>query len=201
MMLKIFDFLRGARGLRSAWLCEEMGVRYEFTPVTFPPQPEYVAINPSGRVPYLRDGDVGMGESIAMMLYVAERFGPTDLLPREPALLARVLELTIFGEASLAAHMDVLLAVKFGGAPGGSGGWSEGVARSQLQRSMQHVMTALAAGPMICGDRFTMADISIATALYILRGALQQDLPAPLIVYLDLVQSRAAYLNAWRRWS
>lgn len=198
-MLKIFDFSRGARGLRSAWLCGEMGVPYEFTPVNFPPQPDYLAINPLGRVPYLRDGDVGMGESIAMMLYVAERYGPTDLLPREPALLARVLEFTVFGEASLAAHMDVLLAVKFGGAPGGSGGWSEGVARSQLQRSLKHVTTALSAGPMICGDRFTIADISVATALYILRGALQQELPPILVPYLELVQSRAAYIDASRR--
>jgi glutathione S-transferase len=200
-MLKIFDFARGARGLRSAWLCEEMGLRYEFTPVTFPPQPEYLSINPLGRVPYLQDGEVGMGESIAMMLYVAERFGPTNLLPQEPALLARALEFTIFGEASLAAHMDVLLAVKFGGAPGGSGGWSENVARNQLQRSLKHVATTLADGPLICGDRFTIADISVATALYILRGALEQDLPQMLKAYLDLVQSRTAYINASRRWS
>ena len=197
-MLKIFDFAGGARGLRSAWLCEEMGLPYEFTPVTFPPQPEYLSINPLGRVPYLQDGDVRMGESIAMMLYVAERFGPTNLPPQEPALLARALEFAIFGEASLAAHMDVLLAVKFGGAPGG---WSEGVARNQLQRSLKHVATTLSDGPLICGDRFTIADISVATALYILRGALEQDLPHMLKSYLDLVQSRTAYINASRRWS
>ena len=36
-MIRIHNFPRGARGVRVFWVCEEMGVPYETSPVTFPP--------------------------------------------------------------------------------------------------------------------------------------------------------------------
>ena len=49
----------------------------------FPPRvfhKEFLEINMLGTVPYLVDGDVKMTESVAMCQYIAEKFGPTDLL-------------------------------------------------------------------------------------------------------------------------
>ena len=45
-MIKIYDFPHGARGLRVAWLCEEMGLAQTFVPVSFPPDRSYRALNP-----------------------------------------------------------------------------------------------------------------------------------------------------------
>ncbi len=65
-MIKIYDFPHGARGLRVAWLCEEMGLAHTFVPVGFPPDRSYRALNPFGTVPFLQDGHVSMSESVAM---------------------------------------------------------------------------------------------------------------------------------------
>jgi glutathione S-transferase len=80
-VINVYDFRHGARGLRVAWLCEEMGLAHTFVPVDFPPDSNYRELNPFGTVPFLRDGSVSMSESVAMMLYIAQKYGPTDALP------------------------------------------------------------------------------------------------------------------------
>src|SRR5689334_11409425 len=114
-MIKVYNFARGARGLRVLWVCEEMGLPYQVENFGFPPPASYKALNPLGSVPFLEDdGGVAINESVAMMLYVAERYGPTPLLPakNDPAL-ARVLQMTVFGETTLGAQMNTLMAAHF----------------------------------------------------------------------------------------
>ena len=100
-MITIHNFPRGARGLRVAWLCEEMGLAYEVKKLSFPTDAAYRQLNPLGSVPFLEDGNVRMNESAAMMIYVAERYGPTPLLPeRTSPHYARALQMTVFSEAT-----------------------------------------------------------------------------------------------------
>ena len=81
-MIKIYNFARGARGRRAIWQCEEMSLPYQIEKVSYPPSDAYRALNPLGNVPFLEDeGGVAMGESVAMMLYIAQKYGPTPLLP------------------------------------------------------------------------------------------------------------------------
>jgi glutathione S-transferase len=114
-MIRIYDFARGARGLRVVWQCEEMGLPYRFETVSFPPSAAYRALNPLGSVPFLQDdAGVAINESIAMMLYLAQKYGPTPLLPgNDDPTLGRVLQMTVFGEAAIGAQMNSLLAAHF----------------------------------------------------------------------------------------
>src|SRR4051794_29315975 len=114
-MIKVYNFARGARGVRVFWVCEEMGLPYQVENFGFPPPASYKALNPLGSVPFLEDdGGVAINESVAMMLYVAERYGPTPLLPaKKDATLARVLQMTVFGETTLGAPMNTLMAAHF----------------------------------------------------------------------------------------
>ena len=83
-MLKIYG-TEGARSIRPIWVAEELGIEYELEMMPFPPRvfhKEFLEINMLGTVPYLVDGDVKMTESVAMCQYIAEKFGPTDLLIR-----------------------------------------------------------------------------------------------------------------------
>ena len=57
-----------------------MGLPYEVVSVGFPPDDSYRALNPIGALPFLQDGDVGINESTAMLLYIAQKYGPTPLL-------------------------------------------------------------------------------------------------------------------------
>ncbi len=73
-MITLYNFAGGARGLRVAWQCEEMGLEYTPVSLTYPTPPDYRAKYPPGSVPFLEDeGGVGLGESVAIMLYLAER--------------------------------------------------------------------------------------------------------------------------------
>src|SRR5947207_12888822 len=73
------------RGFRVVWLLEEMGLAYQLRPVDLlagvEEDAEFLAINPAGFIPAIRDGDVTMVESIAIMEYLMARYGPTPLAP------------------------------------------------------------------------------------------------------------------------
>src|ERR1700761_6311874 len=68
------------RGFRVVWLLEEMAVPYRLRPVDLiagvENDTEFLAINPSGFIPAIQDGDVTMVESIAIMEYLIARHGP-----------------------------------------------------------------------------------------------------------------------------
>ncbi len=73
------------RSLRVLWLLEELGVPYELRTLTFAPaelkSDEYLRINPLGKVPSIRDGEVQMFESGAIVKYLIERYGADRLAP------------------------------------------------------------------------------------------------------------------------
>lgn len=76
------DFARGhVRDLRPRWACEEAGLAYRQRLISVRDKPAwYYAEQPWGEVPYLRDGDVGVFESGAILLHLGER--DARLLPR-----------------------------------------------------------------------------------------------------------------------
>lgn len=196
-MIAIHNFPRGARGVRVAWVCEEMGLPYTVQTVTYPPSAQYLALNPLGTVPFLVDGAAKFNESVAMMLYLAERYGPTPLLPAktDPAF-AKVLHLTVFGEATLGAAMNPLMMTKFAAPAAEKNIWMVGALEQRLDQALGVVAGALGAGPYLAGETFTLADISISTALDMWKGALGKPIPGALGAWRDRVQARPAYSRA-----
>jgi glutathione S-transferase len=199
-MIRIHNFPRGLRGQRAAWQCEEMGLAYEVVPVTFPPSADYLALNPIGNVPFLEDDGVAMGESVAIMLYLAQRYGPTPLLPaREDPNLARVLHLAVFGEASIGAGMNPLMAAHFGAPAEDKRNWSVRMGESRVESFIAHAGELLGEGPFFCGQSLTLADLSISTAFGIWRGALGKTLPDRLAAYQDRIVALPTYHKARER--
>jgi glutathione S-transferase len=196
-MITIHDFPNGARGLRVAWLCEEMGLPYAVMPVGFPPDNGYRALNPFGTVPCLQDGPVSMAESIAMMLYVAQKYGPTDTLPRaDDAQFVKVLQFTLFGEASVSSPMNALLAARFGAPDDQKRNWSASGIEARLKGVIDRLGDQLGDREFLVGSGLTLADISVATALRIWTRGLGQDLPEKLRIYCERLQHRPACKRA-----
>ena len=73
------------RSFSALWLMEETGQPYQrvLTDISAGAQktPEYLAINPMGKVPALRDGDATLAEAAAICAYVAERYPEAKLAP------------------------------------------------------------------------------------------------------------------------
>jgi glutathione S-transferase len=197
-VIKIYNFARGARGLRVIWLCEEMGLPYQVETVSFPTSEAYRALNPLGSVPFLQDeGGVAINESIAIVLYLAQKYGPTSLLPNsdDPAL-ARVLQMTVFTEATIGGGMNTLMAAHFGAPEADKRNWSVLGLEAHVEQAIRYVTDMLGDEPCLAGSRFTLADICLSTTLGIWRGALGKVLPDKLVAYRERLAARPAYQRA-----
>ena len=200
-MLKIHNFARGARGLRVIWLCEEMGLSYSVENHPFPTPGEYRALNPLGTVPFLEDaGGVGLNESIAILLYLAQTYGPTPLYPTaEPAQLARCLQLALFGETELGMNLNPLIAARFLAGPAEKRNWSVVGLEQRVERAVTYVEGLLAQRDYLVADALTLADISVSCGLAIWQSALNGALPRGLEAYQQRLAQRPAYSRAAER--
>jgi glutathione S-transferase len=196
-MITITNFQNGVRGVRVAWLCEEMGLAYRPVIVPFPTPADYRAKYPLGSVPFLEDaGAVAIGESLAMLLYLAGRYGPTPLLPHDRSSHARVLQLAMMSEAALGGHLNGLLAAKFAAPVADKRNWSVGFAESQISRVLDYIAAQKGEHAFLAGASFSLADIAIATALGMWEKALGGEIPPELRAWLGQVRERPAYIKA-----
>ena len=79
-MIKLYGSSMSRAG-RSLWALEEAGVKFEQVTVGETRTPEYLKINPNGHVPALDDNGTTIWESMAVNLYVAEKYGKAPLWP------------------------------------------------------------------------------------------------------------------------
>lgn len=196
-MITIHNFARGARGLRVIWLCEEMGLPYRVAVVPVPADEPYRKLNPLGSVPFLEDNGVAINESAAMLLYLAERYGPTPLLPaKDDPALGRTLQMLVFSEASIGAHLNALMQAHFTAPVDQKRNWSVRAAEARVEQALGYVDQMLGAQPYIAGERFTLADIAISTSLGMWRGALGKTLSEGLAAYQGRLSARPAHQRA-----
>lgn len=197
-MIKIYNFPRGVRGLRAGWVCEEMDLPYQVEKFGFPPPASYRALNPLGSVPFLEDdGAVAINESVAMMLYLAERYGPTPLLPpKNDPVLARVLQMTVFGETTLGAPMNTLMAAHLTAPNAEKKNWSVRGTETRVEQAIAYVVDMLGDNEFIAGKSLTLADISVSTAFGMWQGALGKAVPGNVAAYRERLAARPAYQRA-----
>jgi len=90
--LTLYDFPTSGNARKVRLLLAELGLEFEHVAVPRErPRPDwYLAVNPFGGVPAIRDGDLVLAESQAILRYLATREGRDDLYPAEPAARARV---------------------------------------------------------------------------------------------------------------
>ncbi len=90
-MLQLYNYPK-TRGVRVTWMLEELEAEYEFKLVPFGENgfasEDYVKINPAGKVPALRDGDLLLTESAAIVTYLGDKFPARQLVPA-PGTAAR----------------------------------------------------------------------------------------------------------------
>jgi glutathione S-transferase len=154
-------------------------------------------------VPFLTDGEgVAINESVAIMLYLAKKYGPTPLLPEnDGTALARVLQMTVFGEATIGGALNPLMAAHFMAPDADKHNWSVRGMESRVEQALGYVADKLGDNPYLAGNDVTLADICISTAFGMWRGALGKTLPDKLSVYQARLAARPAYQRASKRQS
>jgi glutathione S-transferase len=158
----------------------EAGAGYELVRVDLDehgqPSPDYLALNPWGRVPTLVDGDLVLTESAAIVLHVADRFPDTRLLPpvgsSERAEAYRWL--VYLTNTVQATYLRWRYPERYTADPAGEAGIVACEAET-LRLHFDRIDEQLAARPWLAGGERTVADLFL---FMLTRWARSQELPA-----------------------
>lgn len=191
------EFPRGfVRDLRIRWALEEIGLAYEVATVPVSPKSdEHRAMQPFGQVPIIRDGELTLFESGAILLHLAEG---TPLLPAD-----RRAEVTQWLIASLnsvemasGGWMNMVLAnrmLDFFGPP--STPQAVEHARRNMKTRLDAVEKLMSDRDWIAGD-FSVADIMMADVLRIPEAEGQLTAYPVLTGYVARATARPAFRKA-----
>jgi glutathione S-transferase len=189
------------RGFRVVWLLEEMGLAYRLRPVDLlagvEKDTEFLALNPAGFIPAIRDGDVTMVESIAIMEYLMARYGPTPLAPdpHDPAFPAYQQFLHL-GEAGLAASLYFVVVSRNLAPEAERQNWGARKALEVFENRLGLVTRQLERSPYLAGETFTAADISVTYALEFAQRTGAAALGEAEQTYVTRTSGREAYKRA-----
>jgi len=197
-MITLYGLPR-SRSLRVSWMLEELGLDWQYHYVSFQAgeqrSEEFLALNPCGKVPALKDGDLVLSESAAICLYLAEKYGP-QFLP-EPGSKASALHHRWISFTTTELEQAL---------------WSMGKHRFALpeeQRIVEMIDTAtwefnqaaaIAEGWIpesgyLLGEQFSVADILLCHTLN-WEVSFQQTLPEKLMNYRKRTSQRRALNHA-----
>lgn len=198
--LKIYG-TNQSRASRAIWLCHEIGLDFEQVPVGFSDggtkKPEYVAINPNAKVPAIDDGGFRLWESMAINLYLAQKYGAGKLWP---ASLEDQAQATQWSFWAMTECEKPALAILFHVAILPEDKRDPKVIESsteELQRPFEVLNDRLADRDYLLGGDFSIADLNVAAVLNWAKMA-RVDLSAypKLKDWLDRCVKREAAIKA-----
>ena len=169
--LKIYGTSR-SRAARALWAARELGL--DFEQVDINPRngdhqtPEFLAVNPNGRVPAMDDDGVKLFESLAISLYLAKKYGSTDaaaLYPTDAADEGRTLQWSIWAATELEGLLMTCMVERLFKPEAERNPAVAADAEERLQRPLKVLDGHLAARPWLVADHFTIADLNVASAL------------------------------------
>jgi len=189
------DFAKGrVRDLRIRWAFEELGLHYDthLLDAMSPRDEDYLRWQPFGQVPALRDGEVAMFESGAILLYLAQRHGA--LLPEEPQARWQAVSWLFAALNSMEPPLMMLplLTLVHGDEP-----WSaeaQAAIRPFVAQRFQRLGDALGEREWLAGT-FSIADIAMASLFLIGIADLAAGQPR-LAAYRDRAFARPAHQRA-----
>jgi glutathione S-transferase len=199
-MITIYH-LHQSQSDRIVWLMEELGLPYELEwferGADMLAPPEYTALHPMGTSPTIRDGDLVMAESTAIVQYIAHRRGNGQftVAPDDPAYADYVYWMMFNSNAQTCFLMH--RAMKLAGHPEAHAIMAKSAHRRQ-EGLYKQLDARLAEAPYLAGDEFTLCEIMAMTDLTTLPavgGRSIDDLPNAQR-YVELVSARPAYQKA-----
>lgn len=195
-MITIYGSPQSSAG-RCFWALEETGVEYEVKPVNFKEQEHksapFLKLNPNGKVPVLTDGDFVIWESMAINMYLCEKYKPELLgkTPEEkgltsqwsfwalgelqPPLIESFIQLNFVPEA----HRD----------------------QNKIEKNLEKLPAlfkildnALSSSKYLAGNEFTLADLNTASVAF-LSEYINYDISSykNIVGWLNAIKERKAY--------
>ena len=180
-----------SRAAIAKWMLDECGADYQIVPIDLQKRqhktPEFLQINPNGKIPALVDGTSRIFENAAICLYLADKFPEANLAPRLDAPeRGRYLSLMVYSTSQLEPAMrDELMGVET--LP--QGGWTD------FQTAQDVIEGELGDGAYLFGEWFTAADVMIGS-IFIYKRLWSGPSERPKIeAYVDRLLSRPAVMQ------
>lgn len=186
-------FAPRSRGFTALWLLEELGVPYHLESFDLNAerhkQPDYLALNPMGKVPLVLDGGIPVSETGAIAIYLSDKYRTTPLSPALDAPeRAAFLRWVLFSSGV----MEPAYGEKFfkWTVPARSVAWGS------FDDMMRVLTDGLSPGPYLLGDTFSAADVVVgATARFgVMFGVIPKD--GPVAAYVTRLTERPAFQRA-----
>jgi glutathione S-transferase len=184
-----------SRGRVIRWMLEEVGAPYETVVLGYNQSmkdPDYLAVNPMGKVPAIRHGDTVVTETAAICAYLADAFADAGLAPppghrkrgdyyRWLFFAAGPVEAAVTNKALKVEVSDEQRAF---------------VGYGSFDTAIGNLESAITPGPYICGDQFTAADLYVGSQIGfgMMFGSIEKR---PVFEeYFGRLQSRPAAIRA-----
>ena len=161
------------------WYLEELGTPYEFVLLDMAAkehrQPEFLALNPFGKVPVIVDGEFTLSESGAILLYLAEKQGK---LPSSLEERSQVAQWTLFANSTLANGIVM-----------------EASRDTEIPKVIAPIDEMLQQHPWLWGEEFSVVDVAVGSILFYATTIFQldfSDYPA-VMEYVQRIGQRPAF--------
>ena len=176
--LRIYGIAR-TRAFRVLWVAKELKLDYEHLPVEIGDAgartPEFLAINPNGRLPVIVDDGFVLFESLAITLYLAKKHANGTLYPGTLEAEARAWQWSLWAVTEVDRGVNIwsLHAVRLPAAE--RDGRKRDEALDVLKAPFRVLDAAVTQQPYLLGDAFTVADLNVAA---VISRAVDMDLSA-----------------------
>ncbi|MCH4903771.1 glutathione S-transferase family protein [Cylindrospermopsis raciborskii CHAB3438] len=179
-MLKLYGSLF-SRASIIKWYLEELNVPYEFVNLDMKAgdhlKPDFLAINPIGKVPAIVDGELKLWESGAILLYLAQKYSQVSSSLETQATFY---QWVLFANSTLATGIFI-----------------ETNREKEMPRLLGTLNDIFSQQPFLLGDQFTVADVAVGSILSYIPIMLKLDLsnyPA-VLNYMHNISLRPAFQN------
>jgi glutathione S-transferase len=156
-----------SRSARSLWALEELGVSYEHLPMptTEAKSPAHLKLNPNGHVPVLEDDGVVVWESMAINLYLADKYGKNSLWPSDAAGRAEAYKWSFWAMTEVEPHLITVLRNRVMNPPDQRDEKAAQAAVEALKGPMNALEESLKGKEYLLGKNFTIADLNVAAVM------------------------------------
>jgi glutathione S-transferase len=188
--LKLY-YASPSRASVTMWMLEEVGEPYEIELLSLKNgdqhKPEYLAINPMGKVPTLVDGDTIVSEVSATCCYLADAYPKAGLAPAVSNKLRGPYLKWLFFVPSCVEPAIIDKAMNRPPPPRSTAGWADYDTVVEVLRDATGK-----ASPYLLGERFSAADVVVGASLrWTMKFKLLPDLPE-FVAYTQRLAERLA---------
>jgi glutathione S-transferase len=165
-MLKLHGTSK-SRAARSLWALEELGLKYDHNALEVPKakSAENLKLNPNGHIPVLEDDGHVVWESMAVNLYLADKYGKAPFWPSTPEARSDCIKWSFFAMTEIEPRLMTVLINKLFLPAEQRDEKAVAKATEELKAPLKVLDDQLKGREYLLGKDFTIADLNVAAVL------------------------------------